>query len=305
MKRWLCIFLASALGSAIALGQKASSTAQVRDPLIQNPAQGARPAAVQPRDRVACSTLCLFKQPTEKALHAIAELGYQWVDLSCLNWARHVNLPKLMEDFETEARRVEKALAENNLRVANLTFDAVDLDRYPEYEKQFQAVVKLAVRLKARLVNLMAAGPKVDRQDYVDKLKKLQAIAAAGGVLLTLETHSNQITERPVDALMLCRDVPGLGLTLDPSHYYAGVNQGGNFDALLPYVQGTGFRAGGTNLAQIQLSWGEGPIDFATIVKKLEAVGYKGFYVAEYLEGLNQLDAVAESRNFLEWSRKL
>jgi sugar phosphate isomerase/epimerase len=139
----------------------------------------------------------------------------------------------------------------------------------------------------------------------VEKLRMLQAVAARAGVILTLETHVGQITERPADALWLCQQVPGLGLTLDPSHYFAGPNQGASFDELLPFVQGTGFRAGGTNWATIQLPWGDGPIDFTGLVRKLEARGYKGFYVAEYIEGLNQLDPVEQSRRFLDWANKL
>ena len=255
-------------------------------------------------DRVACSSLLQCKQPTDKAFQTIAALGYRWVDLSCLNWAPHVAVPKLVEDFDREAARVEAALKANGLRAANLTFDALETRPFEQYERDFRAVVKLAARLKARLINLMAPGAKANRQDMVVKLRKLQAIASEAGVILTLETHCNQVTEKPADALWLCQQAPGLALTLDPSHYYAGPNQGANFDALYPYVQGTGFRAGGMSWQTIQMPWGEGPIDFAAVVRQLQAHGYKGFYAVEYIEGFNQLDAVAESRKFIEWARK-
>lgn len=139
----------------------------------------------------------------------------------------------------------------------------------------------------------------------LNKLQTLQRIASQGGVLLTLETHCKQVTELPADAEWFCREVPGLGLTLDPSHYYAGPNQGEPFDQVYPYVYGTGFRAGGMNWSTIQLPWGEGPIDFTMIVRDLDAGGYRGFYVAEYIEGFNQVDPLAESRKFLQWIRGL
>ena len=268
----------------------------------------AEPGASPPLNiasRVACSSLCQCKQPTEAALKAVADMGYQWVDLSCLNWAPHVAVPKLIEDFDQEAGRVEAALKGAHLRVANLTFDAVETRPYEQYEREFTAVAKLARRLQARLINLMAPSTKTDRQDQVAKLRKLQAIAAQSGVILTIETHCNQITERPADALWLCQQVPGLKLTLDPSHYYAGPNQGANFDALFPYVEGTGLRAGGMSWDKIQLPWGEGPIDFAAVVRKLKAAGYRGFYVVEYLEGFNQVDPLVESRKYFNWAKGL
>jgi sugar phosphate isomerase/epimerase len=262
-------------------------------------------SALRVADRAACSSLCLARQPADKAFRAIADMGFGWVDLSCLNWSPHVSVPALLADFDREAGRVESLLASNRLKVANLTFDAFSGRPYDSYEKQFQAVVKLAVRLKARLINLMAPSNKADRQEVAAELKRLQGMAAREGVILTVETHCDQITERPAEALWLCQQAPGLALTLDPSHCYAGPNQGANFDALFPLVQGTGFRAGGMSWAEIQMPWGQGPIDFAAVVRKLEAAGYRGFYVAEYIEGFNKVDPLVESRKFLQWLKGL
>ncbi len=288
----------------LGMAQKASNTTPANEPRIRNSSELVKPSAVKFVDRIACSSLCQCKQPTETAFKVIADMGYHWVDLSCMNWAAHVNVPRLTENFEAEAGRIDEALKRNDLQVANLTFDSVDLEHFEAYEKQFEAVLKLAVRLKARLINLMAASPKVDRHRYVEKLRRLQGMVEKAGVLLTLETHCNQITELPSDAAWLCYQVPGLGLTLDPSHYYAGPNQGGSFDELMKLVQGTGFRAGGTSWAEIQLPWGQGPINFRQVVQKLEKAGYRGFYVAEYIEGFSKTDAIVESRNFLEWAKK-
>lgn len=255
-------------------------------------------------DRAACSTLAQAKKPTDQAFKAIAGLGFKWLDLSCLNWATHVSVPKLVQDFEQEAGRIETLLATNGLGVANLTFDAPETRPFPQYVTHFTAVVRLAARLKAQVVNIMAPSAKADREKVAAQLRQLVEIASRSGVTLTLETHTGQITEWPTNALWLCQQVPGLGLTLDPSHYYAGPNQGADFAALYPLARGTGLRAGGMSWAQIQLPWGEGPIDFAVVVRRLEAAGYKGYYAAEYIEGFNQVDALEQSRRFLEWMRQ-
>src|SRR5690606_32045847 len=118
-------------------------------------------------------------------------------------------------------------------------------------------------------------------------------------------THANQLTEHPADAVWLCTKAPGVGLTLDPAHYYAGPHQGKSFDEVYPHVMGTGFRAGGMSWATVQMPWGEGPIDFDTIVRELESRGYEGFYVVEYIEGFNKLDPLEESKKFLEWTKSL
>lgn len=269
-----------------------------------------RPAASQPAvdilDRVSCSSLVQCKHPLEPCLRTVAKLGYKYVDLSCLSWEpRHASAQALVKDFEAEATRVENALKENDLKVSNLTFDSVEARPWDQYQAEFAAVVKLAVRLKARLINLMAPSAKAKWDEQIPKLRQLVATAKQAGVILTVETHTGQITELPANAEKLCKEVPGLGLTLDPSHYYAGPNQGKPFKNLYPYVQGTGFRAGGMSWATVQMPWGEGPIDFAEIVRDLEAGGYKGYYVVEYLEGHNKLDAPTEAKKFLNWARQL
>lgn len=264
--------LCFAAGVCIALG------------LIVFPAVGAQRAATRPAkaragarpkiiDRVACSTLCQDKQTLDKALETVSKMGYKRVDLAALSWCPHVSVKELLKDFDKESAKVEAALKAKHLKIANLTYDSFDGRKFDEYEKELDALAKFAAREKARLINLMAPSNKADRQDAVTKLKALTAIAKKHGVILTVETHVGQITEKPADALWLCKQVPGLGLTLDPSHYYAGPNQGADFSMLYPYVQGTGFRAGGMSWDTIQSPWGTGPIDFEKIIRDLNKAG--------------------------------
>ncbi len=267
-------------------------------------APGTRPA-ININDRVGCSSLCVLKEPLETAMKSVAAMGFKNVDLPCFSWAPHVNVPALMKDFDAEASKIEAAVKSNGLKVTGLTWDSIEARPFDVYEAEFRALVKLAGRLKARVINLMAPGVKVDRQDAVRKLRTLQAIAKDGGIILTLETHVNQVTEQPSDAVWFCRQVPGLGLTLDPSHYYAGPNKGRPFDIVYPYVQGTGFRAGGMTWETIQSPWGEGPIDFLEIIRQLEKHGYKGYYVSEYLQRSEKVDAVTETKKYLQWARRV
>lgn len=256
-------------------------------------------------DRVSCSSLCQCRQPVEKALKTIGDMGFKYVDLACLPWAPHVDVPHLMKDFDAVASRVEAALKTADLKVSNLTYDPIGSKPFEEYRLIFKTLVRLAGRLHAPLINLMAPAAASDRIDDVKKLQILQQIAKEGGIILTLETHVGQVTEKPADAAWFCRQVPGLGLTLDPSHYFAGPNQGKDFSEVYRYVRNTGFRAGGMSWKTIQSPWGEGPMDFVQITRDLESRGYRGYYVVEYIEGFNNLDPVAESRKFLAWAKAL
>lgn len=94
-------------------------------------------AAPKVADRAACSSLIECRQPTEKALQAVAGLGYRGVDLSCMSWASHVSVPKLLEDFDKEAARVEAALAASGYIEGFNAVDPVEESRkFLEWLKQ-------------------------------------------------------------------------------------------------------------------------------------------------------------------------
>ncbi len=234
-------------------------------------------------------------------------MGYKWIDVSCMRWAPHVATDKLVWDFDNTCSKIASILEENKLAVSNFTFESIDSKKGPfsEYLAEFESLVSLAYELKVPLINIMAPKAGADWNACVKQLRILIQIASEKDIKLSVETHVGQVTEDPNKAIRLCEEVKGLGLTLDPSHLYAGPNQGKDFDYLYPYAYGTGLRAGGMNPDQLQLPWGEGPIDFRQVIAKLEASGYEGFYVAEYLEGYNSVDALKESRRFFDWVKAL
>jgi sugar phosphate isomerase/epimerase len=123
-------------------------------------------------------------------------------------------------------------------------------------------------------------------EDEIARLKALVPVAAAHGVQLTVETHSNQLTEHPDVAVRLCEEVEGLALTLDASHYYAGPNQGADFSAVLPYVRHVHLRDAGSDWDHIQVPAGTGKVPFGEIVTRLDALGYAGKFAIEYIDSI-------------------
>src|SRR5208283_2679951 len=78
----------------------------------------------------------------------------------------------------------------------------------------------------------------------------------------------------PTMAVELCNRVPGLGLTLDPSHYIAGPNQGKNFDIVYPFVRHVRLRDTGRTMDQFQVRVGQGEIEYGRIVAHLTRFNY-------------------------------
>ena len=94
------------------------------------------------------------------------------------------------------------------------------------------------------------------------------------GLVLALLTHSERLTADPQVAVELCRAVPGLGLTLDPSHYLQGTNPEVDFDCVFPYVQNVQLRDTGSAPGEFQVRVGQGKVDYARFVNMLQRHGY-------------------------------
>ncbi len=86
----------------------------------------------------------------------------------------------------------------------------------------------------------------------------LAGYAMREGLVLALMTDSETLTADPSQAAALCKAVPGLGLTLDPSHYIQGPLAGGNYDEVFPFVQNVLLRDTGKKPGEFQVRIGQG-----------------------------------------------
>ena len=89
-----------------------------------------------------------------------------------------------------------------------------------------------------------------------------------------MATRIGTLTEHPDAAVQLCQRVPGLGLTLDPSHYIAGPHQGEPFDQVFPYVRHVHLRDTGRSPGHFQVRVGQGEVEYGRIVAQLSRYNY-------------------------------
>ena len=72
----------------------------------------------------------------------------------------------------------------------------------------------------------------------------------------------------------LCRRVPGLGLTLDPSHYLIGLHRHEVPEALFPFVRHVRLRDTKSHPRQFQVRVGQGEVEYGKIVSQLQRHDY-------------------------------
>ena len=217
---------------------------------------------------VACSSLCFSRYSLAHALHTISELNFHKVDL-----ALHESGPHLKpSDIQADLGRAAQLLRKANVAFAafHVEIDAPDADRYRE---TLRAVCRLGRVLAVPVVNIAAAPADADFAAEVNRLTALRRVAEAEGVILTVETHGKTLTGDPAKAAELCRQVPRLGLTLDPSHYVVGAHPQRDYDDLFPYVRHVRLRDTAPDKLQVRV--GQGQVEYGRIVSQLSRERYE------------------------------
>ena len=219
---------------------------------------------------VACSTLCFTREPLESALRHIAELEFNKIDLALVEDSPHLRPSVAAENPEATLQRVRygPSLTPSSL---DLDFGAAD----PKvYRRRFEAMCRLAKPLTVAVMAIPAAPLGTPYDDEVTRLRDLADFANRQGLVLTVETHSETLTADPAVAASLCKDVTGLGLTLDPSHYIVGPHKNASYDEVFPFVQNVHLRDTGTKPGEFQVRVGQGEIEYGRVVSQLERYGY-------------------------------
>jgi sugar phosphate isomerase/epimerase len=219
---------------------------------------------------VACSTLCFSREPLEAALRHVAELEFNKIDLAIVEDSPHLRPSEVAEDPEAALHRIRQGPSLTPVAL-DLDFGAVD----PKlYRRRFEVMCRLAKPLMIAVLTIPAAPAGTAFDDEVRRLATLNEVARREGLVLTLATHAETLTADPATAAALCRAVPGLGLTLDPSHYLQGPHGGGGFEEVYPYVQHVHFRDTGKGPGEFQVRVGQGDIEYGRIISQLERHGY-------------------------------
>ena len=218
---------------------------------------------------VACSTLSFGRSTLEEALQTVREMRFAKADLAIHDGGPHLAPADVLADGAKVMQR---------LKAANLPLAAIHLAMTDEQATSARATLRAVCRLArvstVPLITVSAAPLGSDFDADADRLCAWTKIAESEGVMLSVETHSQTLTADPLGALELCRRIPGLGLTLDPSHYLAGPHGNCNYDSLFPYVRHVRLRDTGPKPEEFQVRVGQGELEYGRIITMLEKVGY-------------------------------
>lgn len=212
---------------------------------------------------VAASTRCFSDKSFAEACYLLDDLEYDKIELWFDESSNHLKPSTVVADPEGFYNRYRE--------LTRLTPTAFCIDSEIDVAS-FRALSKLAKQFRMAQITLPASKLGTPFNAEIDRLKELLAISSQDGVLISIKTKSGHLTEDPNTAIELCQAVPGLGLTLDPSYYVAGVRKSVDYDQVFPYVYHVHLRD--TTPSQLQVPIGLGEIEYSRLITQLRRMKY-------------------------------
>jgi sugar phosphate isomerase/epimerase len=142
----------------------------------------------------------------------------------------------------------------------------------PLYYQQFASCCKLAKATKVVSLTVRSGELGTPFNAEIERLRELVRIASEEGVVVSVKTEVGRMTEDPDTAAVLCDNVKGLAITLDPSHFISGPHRNKSYDPLLKYVNHTQLRD--TSPTQLQVRVGQGEVEYGRLVTQLAKQRY-------------------------------
>ncbi len=216
---------------------------------------------------VAVSTDCLPDLEMPDVVEAFADLEFTTVELALRENGSVLSPSRIDEEFDKAVN-----LARRSHRLEVCSYDVHIDAQGDEYFKQFEAVCRLGKATKVVTLTVPSGELGIPFNEEVERLQRLVDVAESEGVRVAMKSQIGRLSEDPDTVKVLCDNVKGLGLTLDPSHYHCGPYPNKNLDKIMEYVFHVHLRD--SKKDQLQVRVGQGEIEYGKIVTQLTKVGY-------------------------------
>lgn len=262
--------------------------------------------------------------PHDKVLKLIALLELDGIDIGLFENRSHLQPSAMFADVGKNATALHDKLRDNGLAAADI-FLQCDSDFVPMASNHPDANVREKARAwfldslefsricDAKHTTGLPGVYFDDEPVDVSYGRACEEMAwrvekAKGyGLEFSIEPHIGSIVSDPKSAEKLVKDVPGLTLTLDYTHFTRIGMPDGEVEPLIKYA--THFHARGAAKGFLQTSLKDNTIDYQQILRVMKETGYRGYIGIEYIwmdwENCNKNDNVSEVLLFRDFFREI
>ena len=244
---------------------------------------------------VAATTECFLDLSLAMALERLADLEFTSVELALFEDADQFKPSAIAADVEAAI-----ATCRNTQRLDVVAFDTRITAQKQEHYDQFTAICRLAKAAKVVTLTVPSAELGTPFNEEVEHLRRLVDIAALHGVRVGVKSHVGRLAEDPDTVMVMCDNVNGLGLSLDPSAYIFGPFQGRSIDKLMKYVYHVQLRDTSKKAHQVRV--GQGEIEYGRLISQLQKLRYNRALTVNITEqeGVDHIGELRKLRLLLE-----
>lgn len=217
---------------------------------------------------VAASTDCFADSPLLDAIEKLNDLEFSTAEIALHEGGLQLKPSQVADNLE------QAIAACRDTHRLDLSGYSVEISATgEEHYRQFEAICRLAKATKVVAITVPSAELGTPFNEEVEHLRRLVSLATVEGTLVSMRTQIGSLTEDPDTCVVLCDNVKGLGLTLDPSVYICGPHAGRNYDKLFKYVYNVHLRD--TSKKAFQVRVGQGELEYSRLMTQLRLVHYR------------------------------
>jgi sugar phosphate isomerase/epimerase len=216
---------------------------------------------------VSASTDCFPDLTLPEVFERLTDLEYSSVEVAIRDHSNHLTPQAVLADEEKAAAMCRDT---HRLGVSGYTVEIAATG--DEHYAMFAACCRLARATKVASLTVPSAEIGTPFNEEVEHLRKLVGIATMESAVVSIRSQIGRLSEDPDTVVVLCDNVKGLGVTLDPSHYICEPNSGRPYEKLLKYTYNVHLRD--TSKDKLQVRVGQGEVDYGKLLNLLRRVKY-------------------------------
>ena len=251
--------------------------------------------------KLAYSTNAFKRYSLNEAIRMIAEIGYEGIELLCDSPHAY---PPIFQDKEIHS--FKNQIAKFRLVISNLnafTLYSISDVYHPSWIEDDKLsrelrithtmnCIKLAKKIGAKNLSTEPGGPVMGRKTnmkYLEKLfmeglNRVVPIAEEENIKILIEPEPNLLLENSNQFLNFIKNfsTENVGLNFDIGHFYCvGEDPTEIIYKLSEYIEHFHLADIASNRIHNHLIPGEGSINFRSVFRAIEGIGYKGFVTVE------------------------
>ncbi|TWU37077.1 sugar phosphate isomerase/epimerase family protein [Novipirellula artificiosorum] len=243
---------------------------------------------------VAASTECCPEMDLAEVVDLLQDLEFTAIEIA-LHESGKIKPSELVSDLDRAAQILRSS---HRMDISGYSVELAS--KGEQHYADFKDICRLAKATKVVNLTIPSAELGTPFNEEVEHLNQLVKVAETEGVRVAVRCQLGCLSEDPDTLMVLCNNVDGLGVTLDPSVYIAGKANAKNLDKILKFVVNIHLRD--TRPDAFQVSVGQGEVDYGKLVSQLLREKYDRALTVHMapMEGLDHRVELRKLRRLLE-----